>query len=306
MNRRKEVSGLNIALLDILTGALGAVIILYVAVPKAKISKAKDSSESKVKKLKSKANEIAEKLIKEEKKVLELKNSLISLELKSKEEKRENESLKRELASLKIEKEKKSKTQVEEQRSYKGTGLPVDVGFKFKGKKIIFIIDISGSMYREDRIGQVKAGLKMLITSMPNDYHLDVIHFPGKNNKFFTKLWGGLRPLSTYHKNEIYKFLLKLRPGGFTPTREVLLDALKSYEETTDIVLLSDGAPTKGNSNAKENISSLLLEINKMNKENIRINTIGVGSQFIKRKGYRADVFLRELAKEHGGFFYGF
>lgn len=41
MSKRKEVQGLNIALLDILTGALGAVIILYVAVPKVRRLSAK-------------------------------------------------------------------------------------------------------------------------------------------------------------------------------------------------------------------------------------------------------------------------
>ena len=35
MSKKKEIPGLNIALLDILTGALGAVIILFVTVPKA-------------------------------------------------------------------------------------------------------------------------------------------------------------------------------------------------------------------------------------------------------------------------------
>ena len=37
MTKRREISVFNIAFLDLLSGALGAVIILYIAVPKSKV-----------------------------------------------------------------------------------------------------------------------------------------------------------------------------------------------------------------------------------------------------------------------------
>jgi hypothetical protein len=161
-------------------------------------------------------------------------------------------------------------------------------------------------MYREDRIGQVKAGLKMLITSMPANYELDVLYFPGKNGGYYSRLWGGFKPLDELNKRKIYQFLLKLRPGGFTPTRKVVVDALRKYPDASDLVLLSDGAPTKGNTNRKADIAKILLEVTNKNQKNVRINTIGVGSSFLKNTGSRAHVFLQELARDHGGFFYGF
>lgn len=141
---------------------------------------------------------------------------------------------------------------------------------------------------------------------MPNDYKLDVIYFPGTNRKYFQSLWGSLKKVETSEKSDIYRFLLKLRARGYTPTRKVLTHVLKNYPEATDIVLLSDGAPTAGNSNKEADISRLLIDIDKLNNTKIRINTIGVGSSFLQQKDSKAYVFLRELARDHGGFFFGF
>lgn len=302
--KRREISGINIALLDILTGALGAVIILYVAVPKgqkavqevANVAVKNDKEiESRYEELKAVSAKIAEKLIQEQK-----ENEKLSIKARASQD---------EIASLKdeIQKLKSVKAAVEEDKDYRGKGLPVDVGFKFKGKKIVFLIDVSGSMNREDRIGQVKAGLKMLVTSMPKEYELDVVQFPGVSNTNFRPMWGGLRNLESFAKDSVYNFLLKLRARGYTPTREVLTYALTHYNDLSDIVLLTDGAPTLGNSSKEASISQILLDVQRLNrKKKVRINTIGVGSSFVRNRDSKAYVFLQELAKDHGGFFYGF
>jgi septal ring factor EnvC (AmiA/AmiB activator) len=173
--RSREVGGLNIALLDILTGALGAVIILFVAVPKGtqgdiEAPKAPVSIiEEDVSQLHAEIKSQVQEIKKLQKIVLETQGKNKQLEQRGEESEKKIKAL-RKFAS-KIEKETETKAGA----NYRGKGLPVDVGFKFKGKKIVFVIDVSGSMVREDRIGQVKAGLKMLITSMPADYQLDVI-----------------------------------------------------------------------------------------------------------------------------------
>ncbi|MEC7275244.1 MAG: vWA domain-containing protein [Bdellovibrionota bacterium] len=304
--KKREVAGLNIALLDILTGALGAVIILYVAVPKGSPSvqevsapspQSLEALEKNYENLKAAAKKIAKQVEETEK-----KNQLLSETVSVKNE--EIESLRKELEKRKA--AGSLEVQPPEENQYRGKGLPVDVGFKFKGKKIVFIIDVSGSMVREDRIGQVKAGLKMLITSMPKDYALDVVQFPGRNRELFRPLWGYLKNLESYQKDEVYRFLLSLQARGYTPTRSALMYALSKYKDLTDIVLLTDGAPTNGNSSKEASISKLLMDINRKNSQKVRINTIGVGSSFVKNRGSKAYVFLQELAKDHGGFFYGF
>lgn len=308
MAGKKEVTGLNIALLDILTGALGAVIILYVAVPKGATKKQEVASKATIAVQEKEILKLHAQIKSKDKKVEELQKIVLELEgennmLKKRGEKQqvELEGL-RSLASMRSGPDSAEK----ENQNFRGKGLPVDVGFKFKGKNIVFIIDVSGSMVREDRIGQVKAGLKMLITSMPSDYKLDVIHFPGENRSFYRPLWKDLNPLDPQRKDQVYNFLLKLRARGYTPTRKALTYALKNYPEASDIVLLSDGAPTNGNSNRQADISRLLLDVEKLNKNKVRINTIGVGSSFISKKDSKAYVFLRELARDHGGFFFGF
>lgn len=308
MSKKKEVAGLNIALLDILTGALGAVIILFVAVPKGSTKKQEIESkatiavqEKEISKLHAQIKSKDEKVEELQKIVLELEGENRQLKQRGEEQEVEIKGL-RNLASLKAGPDSAEKPK----ENFRGKGLPVDVGFKFKGKNIVFIIDVSGSMVREDRIGQVKAGLKMLVTSMPADYKLDVVHFPGKRRKYYQPLWEKLNTLDSYKKDEVYNFLLKLQARGYTPTRKALTYVLQNYPEASDIVLLSDGAPTNGNSNRQADISKLLLDIDKLNKNKVRINTIGVGSNFITKKDSKAYVFLRELARDHGGFFFGF
>lgn len=308
MSRRREVPGLNIALLDILTGALGAVIILYVAVPKGSTKKFEVEAKATMTVQEKEITKLHAELKSNEQKVKDLQKIVLELEGKNKFLQQRGDDQKVELEGLRKLASQKSgpENAVKPNENWRGKGLPVDVGFKFKGKNIVFIIDVSGSMHREDRIGQVKAGLKMLITSMPNDYKLDVIYFPGSSRKYFQTLWGSLKTVETNEKSEIYRFLLKLRARGYTPTRKVLTHVLKNYPEATDIVLLSDGAPTAGNSNKEADISKLLIDVNKMNNTKIRINTIGVGSSFLQQRDSKAYVFLRELARDHGGFFFGF
>ena len=184
--------------------------------------------------------------------------------------------------------------------------LPVDVGFKFKGKYIVFIIDVSGSMFKEDRIGQVKAGLKMLITSMDKNFYIEVINYPDGIHNDFRSLWGHMKQTTMEHKNEIYRFLQTLKPFGATPTRTVLKHVMQNYPHTTDIVLLTDGAPTLSNSKVQDNIDTVLTEVRNMNGRRIQINAIGVGSDFITDKTNTKYLFLQRLSQENNGFFVGF
>ena len=308
MAKRREIPGLNIALLDILTGALGAVIILYVAVPKGSTQKKEVEARATIAIKENEITKLHAEIKSRDEKVLELQKIVLELEGDNKRLKQRGEDQEVKIKGMESLAQAKSGPEhaLKPNENFKGKGLSVDVGFKFKGKNIVFIIDVSGSMVREDRIGQVKAGLKMLITSMPLEYKLDVLYFPGKLSKPYQPLWNGLNPLDSFRKNEIYRFLLNLRARGFTPTRSALTYALNNYAEASDIVLLSDGAPTAGNSNKEADISRLLLDISKLNKKNVRINTIGVGSSFLKNKDSKAYVFLQELARDHGGFFFGF
>jgi ABC-type enterochelin transport system ATPase subunit len=58
----------------------------------------------------------------------------------------------------------------------------VDLGFKFKGKNILFILDTSGSMQSKNRIDGVKGGLKLILNSFSDEYQTNIIFFPDYSN----------------------------------------------------------------------------------------------------------------------------
>lgn len=275
MKKRREINAFSISFLDLLSGALGAVIILYVAIPKNPPVNPDQVDKSVV-------EGYVQELKKTDEQVKKLKEQVLALNAQI----------------LESQQVKKEAPVVREN---------FDVGFKFKGRKVLFIIDTSYSMREEDRIGQVKAGLKMLLTALPAEYEVDIIQFPLGQRAPFKTLWGSIKKNSAEHKLEALEFIYGLKPYGGTPTRDVLLYALRNYQGAiSDIVLLSDGAPSLHNSNQKDDIFDILKVIRENNSSKIQINTIGVGSDFIYDKSSSHYQFLSLLAEETQGFFVGF
>ncbi len=276
MKKRREINVFSISFLDLLSGALGAVIILYVAIPK---NTPVDSNKVD----KSVVESYVKELDEADKKLKQMQENLTTLTSK--------------VAELE---KKPEPVPVAAKQDF-------DVGFKFKGKKVLFIIDTSLSMREEDRIGQVKAGLKMLLTALPAEFSVDVIQYPLGQRAPFKPLWGSVRNNSAENKHEVLDFIYNLKPFGGTPTRDVLLYALRNYQgNITDIVLLSDGAPSLHNSNQKDDIYDILKVVRESNQAKVQINTIGVGSDFIYDKTSSHYQFLSLLAEETDGFFVGF
>lgn len=280
MRKRREISLFSISFLDLLSGALGAVIILYVALPKTQPVEdipVNDNEKSIMEaQLQSRQKEIQslEKLLTEASgRIQELENKLKANPV------------------VPVSEETKS---------------DLNVGFKFKGKDVVFIIDTSYSMTEDDRMGGVKAGLKMLLTSLPDSYYVDVIQFPFSTRAPFRSLWGAVRKTTTANKNEAMEFIYSLRPGGGTPTRDVLLHVLNNYPDLSDVVLLSDGAPSLHNSNKKDDIQDILRVVRAANRKKVQINTIGVGTHFVVDQQSDEYKFLKALADETSGFFVGF
>ncbi len=273
MRKRRPIEVFSISFLDLLSGALGAVIILYVAIPK-KIAEQAPKNDS--------INEVlVQSLKKTEAELAQVKAQLAET------------SKKLVLADI-------------AKNEGKSGGKNLDIGFKFKGKEILFIIDTSYSMIEEDRMGQVKAGMKMLITSLAPEYRIEVIHYPLGERAPFKTLWGVPKGNTLINQMDVFDFIYALRPSGGTPTRNVLLFALENYESISDIVLLTDGAPTFHNSNKKDDIYEIMNVVRKKNHHKVQINCIGVGSEMTKDKTSDRYKFLSLLAGETGGFFVGF
>lgn len=290
MPKRRDSSPFNLALLDIITGALGAVIILYVAVPKANP-------------LENKIEEIQKSVEQKEENIKELKAELEQLKvLRASAEKAilENEDLRNQITETKPEEK-------EEDKKKDNDGQTLDIGFKFKGRSIVFAIDTSRSMLDEDRMSQVKAGLKMLLLSMPKGYSIDIVQFPNGRRTAYRPLFNQLKPLGIEAKYDAMDFIYAMKPLGATPIRDTLNYIFQHYTEISDIVLLTDGEPSIHESPLKDDIYDLLSYISKLNGERkIQINAIGVGQEVLKDKTGNAYQFLKLLSEQHGGFFVGF
>lgn len=274
MRKRRNIELFSLSFLDLISGALGAVIILYVAIAKNKPVESTPTN--------STVNEIlTTNLKKTEEELIKVKQQLAEMSEK--------------LAAAKA-----------DNSAGDDAGRNVDVGFKFKGKEVLFIIDTSYSMTEEDRMGQVKAGMKMLITSLASDFKVEAIRYPLGERAPFKTLWGVPKENTGINQMDIIDFIYGLRPAGGTPTRDVLLFALRNYENITDIVLLTDGAPTFHNSNKKDDVFDILRAVREENGRKVQINCIGVGSEMTKDKESDRYKFLSSLASESGGFFVGF
>lgn len=280
MRKRRQIELFSLSFLDLISGALGAVIILYVAIPKNKpVEKPKED------------------IVKEE-----LKKNLLSSQEKIEELQKKLEDANRKIAATQA---APTPTVVEPEQNV-SQGLDADIGFKFKGKNIVFIIDTSLSMIEEDRMSQVKAGIKMLLTSLPGVFKIEIVQFPLGERAPFRSMWGIMKEFSGINRMDSFDFIYSLRPMGGTPTRDTLLFVLKNYENVTDIVLLTDGAPTYHNSNRKDDIYEILRLVRENNPTKVQINTIGVGSNFLKDKTSEQYKFLSLLSSENKGFFVGF
>lgn len=278
MRKRRAIELFSISFLDLLSGALGAVIILYVAIPKNKpVTNPKDDVVKEM---------LQKDLASSQAKVDELTKQL-------------NEAMQKAAAAQAV------VVQDPPENPVVG-GANLDIGFKFKGKQIVFIIDTSYSMIEEDRMGAVKAGIKMLLTSLPGNYKIEIVQFPLGERAPFRSMWGDIRDFKAMNKMDAIDFVQALRPSGGTPTRETLLFVLKNYESISDIVLLTDGAPTYHNSNKKDDIFEILRLVRESNTRKVQINTIGVGSNMLKDQTSNEYKFLNLLASENKGFFVGF
>lgn len=185
------------------------------------------------------------------------------------------------------------------------------LGLSFKDKKLVFVMDVSGSMGDDGKLGQVVMGIKMLVATMTPDYAADVVLFPVGPSGGFQAMWDGLRPVTEDRKYEIYGYLSRIAAvNGGTPAVEALRHAISSYPDAGAVVFLSDGQPTgPGGTSAlaRPELDAAVDELTRLNGGRKRVNTIGVGKDFVDRQSQPdAVAFMRGLAGRNGGVYVGF
>ena len=159
-----------------------------------------------------------------------------------------------------------------------------------KDATIIFAIDVSGSMGREDRLGLVQRSLALLVDELrPRDSVGIVVY--GSNGRVL------LRPTDGGERGEIMHAINSLQPGGSTYAEEGLRLAYEMAADEvrsgriTRVMLLSDGVGNVGRTSADE----ILEQIRRYVDRGITLTTVGFGM------GNYNDVLMEQLANDGDG-----
>ncbi len=337
----------NLSMLDVMTGALGAVMLILIVLLTQKIGEESRSCQ-----------DIKEELITTTAKLSETTKELTRTKEELQKKKRDEPENFEKISSLtKIldstaDKFKWTISKISDIQKELFESSPDDDLMAFKiPKKIVMVIDLSGSMaakrnkYNEDRLSQVKAALKMFIAGMDQEYHIDIVYFPAFTENINKKKYPDfkLKPslnkkcneydmrdeayddmnLSCYKygyfegklkriqsENDKYSFYKKiacLQAYHDTPTKTALQFVLTEdrYKDAQGIILFSDGQPDSIRKKyaTKDELLKIIKEKNKSGK---KIFTVGIGTEFRNQEDSVAVAFLKELAKQNGGFYIGF
>ncbi len=171
----------NLSMLDVMTGALGAVLVIMVVLLSQKIGVESESCQ-----------DIKSELMVTTSELISIKEELIKTREELQRQKPDKNTayekivsitslIKQNITSL------SSTVETIKQIKINFTSMPGEKGvmaFKIP-KSVVMLVDLSGSMSadnnddHEDRLSQVKAAIKMYIASMDQEYKIDIVFFPG-------------------------------------------------------------------------------------------------------------------------------
>ena len=141
-----------------------------------------------------------------------------------------------------------------------------------KDATLIFAIDVSGSMDREDRLGLVKRSLRLLVNELRPTDEVGIVIYGSQGSVLLHPTGGGER-------DRIMSAIDSLQPGGSTYVEDGLRLAYDIASERvrpgriTRVLLLSDGVGNVGRTGA----DSILKQIKSHVDEGVTLTTVGVG-----------------------------
>ncbi|GIW22445.1 MAG: VWA domain-containing protein [Candidatus Sericytochromatia bacterium] len=158
---------------------------------------------------------------------------------------------------------------------------------------LTFVIDVSGSMNMENRLGLVKQSLEILLKELKEDDKVGIVVF-GTNARVL------LEHKSISEEDEILKAINSLKPEGSTNTESGLLLGYKQAEKyfqsnsINRVILCSDGVANVGTTSP----DGILEKIKKESESGITLSTIGFGM------GNYNDTLMEQLANKGDGNYY--
>jgi len=159
-----------------------------------------------------------------------------------------------------------------------------------KDAVLTFVIDVSGSMDRENRLGLVKRALHLLVDELRPTDKVGIVVY-GSNARRV------LRPTSAAHRDEILDAINRLLPDGSTYAeaglREGYQMANRAFEKgaINRVILCSDGVANVGRTGA----DSILDVIGEYAGRDITLSSVGFGM------GNYNDVLMEKLADKGNG-----
>ena len=159
-------------------------------------------------------------------------------------------------------------------------------------KNFIFVLDTSGSMMDDNKIGQAKDALKFVVRSLNEGDRFNIIAYASDIWECFQ---GELRPYNNKTRDEALAFVAKFDASGGTDINGSLLrafDILKgaTREFPSYVIFLTDGLPTVGETDE----TRIIANVSGANKFNVRVFNFGVGYDVNTR-------LLDKLAEQNHG-----
>ncbi|MGI8788629.1 MAG: VIT and vWA domain-containing protein [Pyrinomonadaceae bacterium] len=156
-------------------------------------------------------------------------------------------------------------------------------------KDIVFVLDTSGSMADEGKMGKARSALLFGVKTLREGDRFNVIGFSGEEHLMENKLIAA----DASGKRRGEEFVNKLTATGGTNINDALRAALRQFDSSDRpkmLVFMTDGLPTVGESN----IEKIIQNVKNIKVENLRLFTFGVGYDVNTR-------LLDKLAEENSG-----
>ena len=162
-----------------------------------------------------------------------------------------------------------------------------------KDATLVFAIDVSGSMAREDRLELVKRSLRLLVDELRPADEVGIVIYGDRGSVLLEPTDGG-------EKRSIIQAIDRLSPGGSTYVEDGLKIAYRMAAErvqpgrVTRVLLLSDGVGNVGRTGA----DSILAQIRDHVDDGVTLTTVGFGM------GNYNDILMEQLANDGDGSYY--
>lgn len=183
----------------------------------------------------------------------------------------------------------KSPRKRQREREEPARGGPSYYGLPLYGSRLIFVIDVSGSM-RGGRLEAAKTELLKAIRELPDGVQFNVLAYSASVVPWKREL----THVSAATKEDAGRFVYGLVANANTASYDALEAALKSNADA--IYFLTDGAPNGGKTSNPAEIVALISRANRLCRATI--NTIGIAegnSSFLKSLAERNFGVYREL-----------